>query len=77
MGGVDGGSYIARCTKMRELKRDRQANSSFLYHRYIYPYMYTYMSEEGKQWMFFTFSHIPLTLYICRKRKKKRDECFG
>jgi len=31
---------------MRAFKRDRQANSSFLYHREIYPYMYTYMSEE-------------------------------
>jgi len=47
--GGDGESYIAKCTKMRELKRDRQAKSSFLDHRYIYPYMYTYMSEEGKR----------------------------
>jgi len=52
MGGDGGGSYIARCTKMRKLKRDGQANSSFLHHRHVYPYMYTYMSEEEKRWMF-------------------------
>jgi len=34
---------------MRVFRRDRQANSSFLYHRDIYPYMYTSMSEEGKK----------------------------
>jgi len=64
---------------MREFTRDRKANSSFLYRRKIYPYMYTYMSEEGKSWIFVfffsTFSHIPLTL--CNLKKKERDKRLG
>jgi len=58
---------------MRELKRDRQANSSFLHHRYIYSYMYIYMSEEGIRWMFFTLSQIPPTLYNFRRKKNEMN----
>jgi len=60
---------------MRELRRDRQANSSFLYRRQIYPYIYTYMSEEGKRWIvLFFFSYFLSYTTNTKQLLKKKDE---